>query len=189
MKQPDKSIDAQMEDVAYQPASSHLDSAGKPTHPVLEIDEILQSEPRYVWWDIEYQGKVQAIQVMKGQIIHYLGTLDDAELLLIAPIYDKHNDVPEPDDADDTPEDTDDTETTGLTPAEDRSFMESVEYSRALKLHNDFILKTFIKGVTKENLESLPDDLKTQMLKAYDGVNGISATNKAVQRFPSEGGE
>ena len=67
--------------------------------------------------------------------------------------------------------------------------MESVEYSRALKLHNDFILKTFIKGVTEENLESLPDDLKKQMLQAYDGVNGISATNKAVQRFPSEGGE
>ena len=107
-QQPDKSIDEQMEDAAYQPTASNLDNAGKPTSPVLKIDEILQSEPRYLWWDIKYQGKVQAIQVMRGQIIHYLGTLDDADLLLIAPIYDMHNDVPEPDDTDDAPDDTDD---------------------------------------------------------------------------------
>ena len=185
MKQQHKSVDEQMEDAAYQPTVSNLDNAGKPTSPVLEIDEILQSEPRYVWWDIEYQGEIQAIQVMKGQIIHYLGTLDDADLLLMAPVYDQHNDIDDDTDADAGAEDT----PTGLTPAEDRSFMESVEYSRALKLHNDFILRTFIKGVTAENLEDLPDDLKAQMLKAYDGVNGISTTNKAVQRFPSEGGE
>ena len=179
----EKSIDEQMEDVAFQPTASKLDKAGEPTSPLLEIDEILQSEPRYVWWDIEYQGEVRAIQVMKGQIIHYLGTLDDADLLLMAPVYDQHDDTDNDTDAnaEDTPAE--------LTPTEDRSFMESVEYARALKAHNDFILQTFIKGVTADNLESLPDDLKAQMLKAYDGVNGISATNKAVERFPSEDSE
>ena len=180
-----KTVDQQMEDAAYEPTASDLDNAGKPTNPVLDIDEILKSEPRYVWQDIEYAGSVQAIQVMEGQIIHYLGTLDDADLLLIAPVYDRQIDVPTPDEEDADETDAED----GLTPPEDRSFMESVEYSRALKLHNDFILKTFIKGVTKDNLESIPDDLKKQMLKAYDNVNGISDTNKAVRRFPSESGE
>ena len=154
-----------------------MDTAGKPTAPVLELDEILQSEPRYEWCDIEYGGKTQAIQVMKGQIIDFYGTLDDADLLLLAPIYDQAADA------------DDDTETDDTSTVDDRSFMESVEYARALKLNNDFILYTFIKGVTKENLDQIPDDLRKQMLQAYDTVNGISITNKAVSRFPSEDGE
>ena len=165
-----QNIDKAMEDVAYTPTKSDLDTAGKPTAPILELDEILQSEPRYEWCDIEYDGKIQAIQVIKGQIIDFYGTLDDADLLLLAPIYDQVTDA------------DDNTET------DDRSFMESVEYARALKLNNDFVLYTFIKGVTKENLDQIPDDLRKQMLQAYDTVNGISTTNKAVSRFPSEDG-
>ena len=172
-----QNIDKEMEDAAYTPTKSDLDTAGKPTAPILELDEILKSDPRYEWCDIEYRDEIQAIQVMKGQIIDFYGTLDDADLLLLAPIYDQQ--VPATDD---------DTETDDAS-VDDRSFMESVEYARALKLNNDFILYTFIKGVTKENLDQIPDDLRKQMLQAYDTVNGISTTNKAVSRFPSEDGE
>ena len=172
-----KSVDEQMEAAAYEPTESKLDDGGKPTNPIFDLEEMLKSEPRYVWWDIEYEGEIQAIQVMKGEVIHFYGTLDDAELLIIAPLYDQ---TAEPEPTEDDAEDT---------PPEDRNFIESVEYTRQLKLHNDFILRTFIKGVTKENLEQIPDELKRQMLKAYDGVNGISITNKAVRRFPPKSGE
>ena len=169
-----QNIDKAMEDVAYTPTKSALDTAGNPTSVVLELDEILQSEPRYEWCDIQYRGDIRAIQVMKGQIIDFYGTLDDADLLLLAPVYDQR-----------TPDDDTETDDT----ADDRSFMESVEYARALKFNNDFILWTFIKGVSKENLDQIPDDLRKQMLQAYDQVNGISITNKAVSRFPPEDGE
>lgn len=171
-----QNIDKAMEDTAFEPVASTVDDAGNPTNPVLDIDEILKSEPKYEWYDIEYRGQLQAIQVLKGQVIHFLGTLDDADLLLLAPAYDSQEYETE-------------TETDDDTPRDELTFMESIERSRALKLHNEFILKTFIKGVTAENIDELPDDLKRQMLKAYDVVNGISTTNKAVPRFPRKDSE
>lgn len=161
-----QSIDAEMEEQAFEPTASELDDNGNPLSPVLDLDAILATEPKYEWQDIEYRGTKMAIQVLKGNIIHFMGTLDDADILIMEEVYAQSEEE-----------------------SEDATTREIVEKAKPVKFHNDFVLKTFIKGVNEDNVDELPEDLKTQMLKAYDKVNGISVTNKAVQSFPDEGSE
>ena len=163
-----KSIEQQMEETAFEPTESNLDENGMPTNPILDIDAIAASDAKYEWVDIEYRGEIQSIQVLKGNVIHFMGSLDDADLLILAEVY------------------TPDEESEGN---ENETIQESVEKAKQIQFHNEFILTRFVKGVNEDNVKELPEDLQKEMLKAYDKVNQVTKTNQAVQRFPSESGD
>ena len=160
--------EGQLEEAAFEPVSSDLTEEGKPVNPVLDLGNILQAEPKYEWVDIEYRGETLAQQVLKGNIIHFMDTLDDADLLLIEKVYDDVG------------------EQIGEDEQSEQSMAETVERSKAIKFHNRLILTNFIKGVTEENVDEIPQDLEQEYLRAYDFVNGISATEESAKRFSPE---
>lgn len=152
-------LDAEMEAAAMEVAASPLNDAGEPTTPILDFNTISEKFPNYEWIDIPFQGKKHAVKVRKGDVIDFMGSLDDADILALEEIF---NDADE------------NIDTSNM------SLREQLHINNTNKTYQKFVLTNFIFGVTDENFDDLPKELKRGMMDAYDRVNGISETKTAV---------
>lgn len=162
-----QAIDEAMESEAMEVAASPLDAAGEPTTPILDFDIIETEAPNYEWIDISLNDKNYAVKVRKGDVVDFMGSLDDADILAMEEIFDDS-------DADDL---FDDTANMPLT--------EQLRINEINRTYQAFILKTFIlfPVITDENIDKLPKELRRGMMDAYDRVNGITKAKAAVDNL------
>ena len=162
----DAETEAEMEDAALEVAASPLDAAGEPTTPILDFDVIETEAPNYEWIDVPLNGKPYAVKVRKGDVIDFMGSLDDADLLAMEEIFDDDND-----------DLIDDTAKMPLT--------EQLRINEINRTYQNFVLKNFIlsPAITDENIDSLPKKLRRGMMDAYNKVNGIAETKAAVDNL------
>ena len=160
-----QAVDAAMEAEALEVASSPLDTAGEPTTPILDFDIIETEAPNYEWIDVPLNGKPYAVKVRKGDVIDFMGSLDDADLLAFEEIFD---------DSDALFEDT-----------ENIPLSEQLRINEINRTYQNFVLKNFIlfPVITDENIDTLPKELKRGMMAAYNSVNGITETKAAVDNL------
>ena len=160
-----QAIDAAMEAEAIEVAASPLDAAGEPTTPILDFDIIETEAPNHEWVDVPLNDKVYAVKVRKGDVVDFMGSLDDADILAMEEIFD---------DSDDPFEDT-----------ENMPLTEQLRINEINRAYQAFILKTFIlfPVITDENMDALPKELRRGMMAAYDKVNGITPTKAAVDNL------
>lgn len=154
-----------MEEVAFTPIKSEFNN-GAPPAPLLDFSQITEPQSNWVKMDIMDQGELRSVEILKGDVINFYGTLDDADFLVMEEYFERANNV---------------------DPNVLPTLSETIEISKANKVRENVILCNFVKGVNKDNVDYLSKDLRDQLLKAYDIVNGISKTNLAVSRFPSDG--
>lgn len=160
MKHNQKPTEADMEAVALEVAETPLDEAGEPQTPLLDLDVIKKEHPNFQWVDVPFAGKTHAVKVLKGDLIDFIDSLDDADLLALEEL-------------------TNDDETVSTA---DLPLIEQARLSRSNKTYQSFVLKKFILSpiITDANIDAIPKELKRGMMQAYDHVNGISTTKKVV---------
>lgn len=154
--------DAEMEAVALEVSSAELNMEGEPITPVLDLEAVYKEHPNHEWVNIEDpNGKLHAVKVLKGDVIHFMGTLDDPDLLTIVDLVDGDQTVD----------------------VSNLSTLEKVKMNESNRLYEALVLKRFILSpvVTDDAIEAMPAWLRKGMMKAYDHVNGISTTREAVE--------
>ena len=155
-------VDAEMEAAAMEVAASPLDAAGEPTTPILDFDIIETEAPNYEWVDVPLNDKNYAVKVRKGDVIDFMGSLDDVDILAMEEIFDDSDDL------------FDDTANMPLT--------EQLRINEINRTYQNFVLKNFIlfPVITDENIDALPKKLRRGMMAAYDKVNAIAKTKEVV---------
>ena len=153
-----QTLDASMEEAAFEAIETPLDAEGNPETSVLDLSTINKKYPNHKWYNVEDpDGNLHAIKMLKGDIIHFMDTMDDADILALA--------------EEDSGADVDDLST-----------QEKIKIARVNRLYTNTVIQNFVLEPHIPSPNDLPRWLRSGIMAAYDDLNGISATSKVVNK-------